>query len=225
MFARSSIVVVLLLAAACAQTETEAPAPVVPAASVSSVAPRTSAPLYCTYQEGTSGPLSNTMYIGRVLHASCRYGGIVEGLRSRIAYSCRAPFRNLRDTLRTEEDLDEVHDCLVPAAKDKLAEALAATVETIVDPACVWKPTDPASANPRVSECPLPDELRRELTPASLESIPAGVLAFVSAWAAVDRELFARLHQRALLTCDWDAEVEYTADHECLVDGKKEERP
>lgn len=223
MFARSVIVIALLLAAACAQTE--APAPVVPVATAPSVAPRSSSPLYCTYEAGTSGVLLNTIYIGRLLHGSCRYGGIVEGLRSRISYSCRAPFRNLRDTLRAEEDLDEVHDCLVPAAKDKLAEALAHTVETIVAPACVWKPTDPASANPRVADCPLPDELRRELTPASLESIPAGVLAFVSAWAAVDDALFARLHQRALLTCDWDAEVEYTADHECLVNGQPEVRP
>ncbi len=129
------------------------------------------------------------------------------------------------DTLRAEEDLDEVHDCLVPAAKNKLAEALAHTVETLVDPACVWKPTDPASANPRVSECPLPEELRRELTPDSYRSIPAGVLAFVSAWAAVDSALFARLHQRALLVCDWEAEVEYTADHECLVNGQPEALP
>lgn len=223
MFARSSFVLALLLAAACAQTET--PAPVVPTVTIRSVAPKTSAPLYCTYQEGTSGQALNTMYIGALLHGSCRYGHIVEGLRGRIASSCRAPFRNLRDTLRAEEDLDEVHDCLVPAAKNKLAEALAHTVETLVDPACVWKPTDPASANPRVSECPLPEELRRELTPDSYRSIPAGVLAFVSAWAAVDSALFARLHQRALLVCDWEAEVEYTADHECLVNGQPEALP
>lgn len=223
MFARSSFVLALLLAAACAQTET--PAPVVPAATAPSVAAKDSAPLYCVYEPSLSGGILSSQYIGTLLHGSCGYGHMVEALRSRVAYSCRAPFRNLRDTLRAEEDLDEVHDCLVPAAKNKLAEALAHTVETLVDPACVWKPTDPASANPRVSECPLPDELRRELTPDSYRSIPAGVLAFVSAWAAVDSALFARLHQRALLVCDWDAEVEYTADHQCLVNGQPEPLP
>lgn len=224
MFVRSLLFAsALLVIAACAQTETAAP--VVAAATIQPVAVRSSPPLYCTYETGTTGFLLNTMYVQTLLHRSCRFGHIVAGLRSRISNACRAPFRNLRDTLRAEEDLDEVHDCLVPAAKDKLAEALADTVETIVAPACVWKPTDPASKNPRVSECPLPDELRRELTPEALDSIPAGILAFVSAWAAVDDAMFARLHQRALLVCDWAAEVEYTADHECLVNGQKEERP
>lgn len=199
-----------------------------------------SSPGYCAYEGGLTGALTNGLYAPTLLHRSCRYGHLVDALRSRVAESCRAPFRNLRDTLRAEEVLDENHDCLVPAARDRFAELLAETVAPLVDPACVWKPTDPASANPRASECPLPEELYLELTtpeertrkargevvvPASYRSIPAGILAFVSAWSRVDEALFARLHQRELLVCDWDAKVELSPEGRCLVDGEQEQAP
>jgi hypothetical protein len=242
MFARSLIALPLVvLGVACVHPEAPAvalPAAPEPHAHVESKA--ASSPAYCAYEGGLTGALTNGLYVSTLLHHSCRYGHIVEALRGRVAESCRAPLRALRDTLRADEALDQSHDCLVPEARDRFAELLAETAAPLVDPACIWKPTDPASANPRASECPLPTELYLELTtpeerarkargepvvPASYRSIPAGILAFVSAWSRVDDALFARLHQRELLVCDWDAKVELSPEGQCLVDGKKEEAP
>ena len=242
MFARRLLTLSLVvLGAACVHPE----APVASAPTASEPHAHTerkpsSSPAYCAYEGGLTGALTNELYVSTLLHHSCRYGHVVQALRGRVADSCRAPFRNLRDTLRADEALDQNHDCLVPDARDRFAELLAETVAPLVDPACIWKPTEPASANPRASECPLPDELYLELTtpeerarkargepvvPASYRSLPAGILAFVSAWSTVDAALFARLHQRELLVCDWDAKVELSPEGRCLVDGKTEETP
>ncbi len=228
MFARSALAALFMIAtvAACAT------------ASAPPASPPKAAPKYCAY-DTPPDDLLPALRTTAILHRSCLYGHEVDLLRSAVASSCRAPFRDLRDSLRAEDALDAVHDCMVPSARDAFATRLAETVESLTPPACRWKPTDPASRNPRAADCPIPDELLLEIAtpderarkaageavvPKRYDSIPAGVVAFVGAWASVDDELVARLHQRALLGCEWSAKVEYVND-QCLVNGAPEVRP
>lgn len=237
MFARSALAALLVTATACAAA-TSTPAAIPTTTAAPSPAPPAEAPKYCAYERPPEGLLP-WLRMTAMLHRSCLYGHEVELLRSGVSAACRAPLRDLRDSLREEEALDEVHDCLVPSARDTFATRLAETVQALTPPACRWKPTEPAAANPRAAECPLPADLLLEIAtpderarkakgeavvPERYKTIPAGVLAFVATWASVDDELTARLHQRALLTCDWSAKVEYQ-DGTCLVNGTPEVRP